>query len=279
VTTSRLSLSLSLSAVLFATGLTGCDPATGWLGRLGGRARPRATPVERPAVSRRIVPAAALRDVHERDAYGYPLVTLDALEPVALVRKGEYSRATGLLRSLQAAFDADVRNEEWLFDGYSRFDVADPELTAWLDDWCASEPESEAAWAARGIHRTRLGWSARGGQWASETSAEQFRAMNEHFGRARLDLQQALRLCPRLIVAHVTLMNIGRGGSSAALFDEAYRLAVAVAPLSYNVRHAYLTAILPRWGGSYANGGGALGVDAARVEEPAAGRASGLCGR
>src|SRR5690606_37708877 len=76
--------------------------------------------------------------------------------------------------------------------------------------WLRAAPRSPYAQTALGHHRVKLGWEARGGAYAPDTSAQQIKRMRQHFLAAIPLLNEALASEPRLAAACVELAGMGR---------------------------------------------------------------------
>jgi tetratricopeptide (TPR) repeat protein len=89
-----------------------------------------------------------------------------------------------------------------------------------------------------------------GGKAASETSREQFRAMEQAFVKASTDLEESLSLDPKPLLTYVHQLTIdqllGRGAEERAILERS----IALDNNNYVVRDAYMNALQTRWGGS-----------------------------
>ncbi len=185
------------------------------------------------------------------DAYGYPLRFVDGAALRSLLLHARFAELTGYIERLQADFEGDPRLEFWPFEAAEALGSAESDLLDSLDAWVAASPGSFAPYLARGFHWRAAGWDLRGAAVASATSAQRFAAMGRAFDRAERDLHRALELRPTLAAARVGLLGIYLGGGKAALRREVMQAALARCPTCYEVRHAYLLGLAPRWGGSH----------------------------
>ena len=187
------------------------------------------------------------------DADGYPRAEPDLLYLRGLLRSRHFVELNKKIASLQAQFEADYHKEYWMNAAMGAFGVADPSLEPLLNEWIAAMPDAFAPWAARGEYMLSTGWVARGAAYAHDTSAEQFQRMAQAHQRAQADLEEALALKPKLVVAYGGLIRIGMANSMP---DGQLRhwldQALAICPECFQVRAIYLYALCPRWGGSYA---------------------------
>lgn len=205
----------------------------------------------RPSWQRVAVPSDRLEEISGTDEFGYPLATADKTEILGLLRAREFDRLDSVLRRYHAAFEADYRRELWLFDAYGAVAITDPAVTALLDAWVEERPASYAARLARAVHLQALGWESRGSRWAKDTSNEQFDRMSDFFQRARRDLAVVLETEPESVVAYRELITMAMADSEEEEMQRLYGRAEAIQPLSFQLRRAYMNAIIPRWGGSY----------------------------
>lgn len=75
--------------------------------------------------------------------------------------------------------------------------------------------------------------------------------MRELHSEAIPDLLAAIRENGRFAPAYVALINIARAAGDTMSAERALNEAVRWIPESYYVRHAYMTALHPKWGGDY----------------------------
>lgn len=159
--------------------------------------------------------------------------------------------AVGLEDRLEALLEAnykDPRERDRLFRVFDLFDGserADRVATQWL----RQSPQSPFALTAMGKQRAAEGWGARGTAYVSDTSAAQLKRMDQLFVGATLPLTDALEREPRLAPACEALAAIGRQ-SSDALQQRALAQCLRADPASYDVVWEWMTAAMPKWGGS-----------------------------
>jgi tetratricopeptide (TPR) repeat protein len=92
---------------------------------------------------------------------------------------------------------------------------------------------------------------ARGQNWASETSDEQFKEMKRYFSLALQDVGAALKMNPKVDVCYQLMIQIAMAVRDDILKKNALLEALKYRPYGYRVRHQYLYSLTPRWGGSY----------------------------
>jgi tetratricopeptide (TPR) repeat protein len=188
------------------------------------------------------------------DAHGYPLRRPDKVTLLSLLREHKYAELDRFFEHYQSEFEADFHKEFWPDDAASAFYLEnDATLEPWLDEWVKVSPESFAARLSRGNYRMARGWGARGHGVMSEVGEEQHAAMTDLHSKAVEDLQEALKMRPKLVVAYSRLIGLaGTLGLPKQQSKEWLDAALAVCPSCYEVRWRYLDRLTPRWGGSYA---------------------------
>ncbi len=168
-----------------------------------------------------------------------------------LLENRQFEGLTTLLEGYQAACDRDIGYEFAVQNAFLAFADRTPATKALLDEWVRRFPGVWVPLTARATWYKSLGWAARGKAAAAATADARPGGMEDCFTRAVEDLQPSLRAKPRQLYAYLILMEI-----SQALGDQdrgalLARQAVQFYPDSYLVRHRRMTALLPRWGGSY----------------------------
>jgi tetratricopeptide (TPR) repeat protein len=206
-----------------------------------------------PVLARTVLPFDRILSITERDGYGYPLVAADQKEIRDLLARNDFARLDRVLDGYQRLFEADYHREDWVFEAFNVFDDPDSTLTPRLDAWVNREPGSIPALLAHAKHYLARAWEARGSDWASETSDDQFNGMGRFMTVAASDLSNALAENTRLSIAYVAVLMIARsaGGRGAVMFGAAvYDTALAYVPNSYRTYAAWAKTQEPRWGGS-----------------------------
>ena len=174
---------------------------------------------------------------------------VDGNQVRALIRQQRFAEFEALSREYEEKFRTHPKYESVLVKIYGAFDGRD-NLLPQLDAWVATRP-SYAAHAARGIYRTNRGLRERGSEYARNTPAEKMQAMQKLHRQAIADLLAALKENGRLAPAYVALIKIQRGLGDTESAERTLNEAVRQMPETYYVRHAYLGALRPRWGGDY----------------------------
>ena len=245
------------AVMLFAAGLgTAC-------GRLGAAQQESAAAASAARLQRQSVAAqVALAPlpvgvpVIERpgaDADGYPRSYVDRVALRSLLGRGKYAELNAFIAQFQRDFEADFHHEYFVSDAADAFESADEELGAQLDEWVKATPDSFPPYLARGTHLLSRGYAGRGTKWASETSANNFKAMADAFAPAFADFERVLQINPRVVAALRGELKVafpGRepGRDPKSIAERAFKLC----PACFQVRVVYQYALEPRWGGSYA---------------------------
>jgi len=192
------------------------------------------------------VVACQFADVPKQNADSRDQATLE------LLKSKRYVELNHKLESIVERYETDPTTERDADLAFDTFFRAGPDLEPLLSNWIAKQPGSYAAFLARGIYYSNVGWSRRGGKYYSETSRAQIEGMKIYFEKSLKDLDRAIAINPRLLHALCykmeILMNFGAREQIRALRDTA----LAINPLSLTARWYYITTILPRWGGSIA---------------------------
>jgi Flp pilus assembly protein TadD len=113
-------------------------------------------------------------------------------------------------------------------------------LSAQLDRWVAARPSSWTARTVRGLFWLEMTWRA-GGDGAALAAASQ---------RSRDDLERAIELHPKAMVAHAGLVKLHQAREEPREVEASYRRGIAIDGLSVQLMLATLDANQPRYGGS-----------------------------
>ena len=177
-------------------------------------------------------------------------VPVDRVQLLDLLRKGDFEALEARLTRLQQDSEAGNGQDQWIGVAFHAFGIVDSEIQARLEEWVNKKPGSYVARVARAAQYRELGWKARGNDYASETSEDQFAGMRRHFAKAREDLYAALKINSELSIAYVDLIDIA---STEGRDEERFRAleaGLSVAPRSYHIRWRFLNRLEPEWGGS-----------------------------
>jgi len=171
-------------------------------------------------------------------------------EVVSLLSTHRYSQLDRRFSAIQQMYERGAISDEQLRDAFRAFYFTTPSLAPDFDEWVTQFPRSYAAHLARGIYYKKVGEASRGNSFASETSAEQFREMDQAFVRASADFNESLSLTkkPLLTLLHqlTVAQSYGQKSEERTLLDRS----IAMDPHNYVVRYAYMYVLQSRWGGS-----------------------------
>jgi tetratricopeptide (TPR) repeat protein len=152
-------------------------------------------------------------------------------------------------RALQERHFSESDFSEHIHQAFNIFDSS-YDAGALSKRWLDAAPDSPFAMTARADFYRNMGWAARGGAWAQETADEQFQRLEEFHTKAATLYVQALKLEPRLMHAYAGLEDMAMNGrrlDKDAIFDAAMK----IDPACKWFLDQRMTALQPRWGGSY----------------------------
>ncbi|GIH29286.1 hypothetical protein Aph01nite_75960 [Acrocarpospora phusangensis] len=146
---------------------------------------------------------------------------------------------------LTAHTDPDVRTF------YYRVCASVDGVQDWIGEWVAAEPDSTVPLLVKGVHGVSWAWEARGGRYASETSAGQFRGFAERLKMAEDCLDEVVERDPDEVVAWSSLVTSARGRGVGheeiwRRFDNVLR----IHPFHEEAYNQMLQALCAKWSGS-----------------------------
>lgn len=171
-------------------------------------------------------------------------------EIVSLLENRQYSELDRQLTLAQKAYARGALNDEQLREVFRSFYFTTPSLALNFDEWIGQFPRSYVAHLARGIYYKKVGEERRGSGAASQTSHEQFQAMEQAFAKASADLEQSVSLDPKPLLTYLHLLTIDEFLGRHAQEREALDRSIALDKNNFVVRYAYMSALQTRWGGS-----------------------------
>ncbi len=175
----------------------------------------------------------------------------DVIKVRELFESRRFQELTSLLEKYQTSCEQDIRWEFSVQDAFNVFDVTQPSYRMLIVEWVQASPKSWVPLIAQANYYYALGWKARGGKYASETSEEQIRQMRDNFAVTVQDTTAALRINPRLCFAYDLLMKVNQAEGNQDAGALLVRKALASFPDSYLIRYRHMMSLTPRWGGSY----------------------------
>ncbi|QQP96781.1 tetratricopeptide repeat protein [Lysobacter enzymogenes] len=175
-----------------------------------------------------------------------PAWSLDQIEQS--LRGGGAAELDRRFAALLAQHYNDQAQREQIFRAFKAFD-ASARASAAAQRWLKDSPQSAFARVALASHYQTIGEDARGFSALSQVGEAQQQDMRTQFAKAVPLYEQALKLEPRLSVACVQEMAIGRH-LSKELEASATQYCQAIDPDSYYVVYGRILASQPNWGGS-----------------------------
>jgi tetratricopeptide (TPR) repeat protein len=180
-----------------------------------------------------------------------PPFTADKAELIQKLRDRKFLELDTKLNSYQKAFKENVLEEGNLSIAFDAFSYTDPALSPLLDEWVKSEPASYPAHLARAKYLLALGWQARGSANSDKTSDQQISEMQRLFGESVKEAVAAIKLNSKASIAYASIIEAAKGASDYKTLEGVYAASIKNIPLSLSTRVAVLSALRPRWGGSY----------------------------
>lgn len=180
-----------------------------------------------------------------------PPFTADKAELIQELRDRKFQALDTQLNSYQKGFEQNVLEEGNLSLAFDAFGFTDATLGPVLDEWVKSEPDSYPAHLARAKYLLALGWQARGAQNADKTSDEQFSEMKRLFVESANEAVAAIKLNSKASIAYAAIINAANGVSDSKTMESVYAAGIKNVPLSLSIRTTVMSALRPRWGGSY----------------------------
>lgn len=155
------------------------------------------------------------------------------------------------LGNYQIAATKDIKRERELSIAYDAFEIKDESYAVLFDEWIATTPNAYPAYVARASYRVSMGWASRGHNWARETQADQIEAMRRYFDLATQDLDVALKLDEKGMMAYRLYIEIYGVTGEPLKASQMQVSAAKINAASYLARVRYMHFISPRWGGSF----------------------------
>src|SRR5579862_2067784 len=180
-----------------------------------------------------------------------PPFTADKSAIIQELRDRKFQALDAQLNSYQKGFEENALEEGNLALAFDAFSFTDTSLSSILNEWVKSEPDSYPARLAHAKYLLALGWQARGDQDSDKTSDRQFSEMKRLFGESANEAVAAIKLNPKASIAYAAIIEAAKGVSDRKTMDEVYAAGIRNVPLSLSIRTAVMSALKPRWGGSY----------------------------
>lgn len=172
------------------------------------------------------------------------------LEIIEALYKKDFAKLNYLLPYYQSLFNASVANENLLWDAFATFRIDDTDAEPIFDAWIAQYPDAACALVARAEYFCFQAGLRRGYKFKSETSPQQFEAMETCIVKTKNDARAALALDPGSVMACKVMIKASIYHGDIRLATEYLKKALLVAPYSFLIRAEYIKNLEPRWGGS-----------------------------
>lgn len=184
-----------------------------------------------------------------QNSNAYPkLLTLEIRN---LLLKRKYSELNKILHRAQTSSEQNILSEGTLFTAYKSFRIHDESYERIFNKWIEIFPNSYQPYLARANYYHKMGWSSRGGKWASETENKKIDLMKIYFSKSLKDIAKVVELYHKTMLSYGLLIDILVAQGSRSEVDKVAIKALEINPTSYVVRSTYLKSLRPRWGGSY----------------------------
>ncbi|MBI1771559.1 MAG: hypothetical protein HYR68_04270 [Burkholderiales bacterium] len=169
---------------------------------------------------------------------------------VGMLWRGEFKKLDIALDSAFAQNKAGRLKSNTLYKRFGTLSRLDKDFQKQFDAWVKSSMQGYA-YLARGMFLQQQAWDARGDKLAAETSKKQFADFHKLSSVARVDLTKAnekiksCALCVGELIVNNRALGIKEGD------DALLKYALQYDPKLYSPAYAYLSKLLPQWGGSF----------------------------
>jgi tetratricopeptide (TPR) repeat protein len=174
----------------------------------------------------------------------------DVNEVTNLILQEKYKEFEKRSKYYERKFLNDPLYESPLIKLYCALDCRNSLLLEKLDKWVRNRP-SYISYGARGIYKVNRGYLIRGTKYIRETPPEDILKMEVIHREAESDLKSAIKANKRFAPAYCALMQIEKASGNIDGLKRILADAIHSIPETYYIRYTYLTALHPRWGGSY----------------------------
>lgn len=168
-----------------------------------------------------------------------------------LLAKNDIRAVEKYFSDVQRGFEKGNLSEIELRNAFRPFYDLDENAANNLIAWAASDPGSYVAHLGLGIYYRRLGTSARGGKFMSDTPQSSVDRMTGYFVKAEKELRSSLALTKRPYLSIFHLLTISTLVGDRTASQEFLRKGNEILPSNSLVRNRYAISLTPRWGGSY----------------------------
>lgn len=180
-----------------------------------------------------------------------PLLGKD--EVTQMIQSGQVTKLDALLAAALHAQQTDPGARGRLDRTYaSDFGDAADDTRALIDAWKRQDPHSAFAWAASGFAYAAAAQKERGQDELYNTPRERIEAMERFAQLGDADLQQALKLNPRIAPVYTSMIGLGQIDLGKGYADRAVQRGLVMAPDDLAIYDAWLGLDQPNWYGSLA---------------------------
>ncbi|RII25247.1 MAG: hypothetical protein CXR30_18875 [Geobacter sp.] len=199
--------------------------------------------------SETFMPVGKLKATIPTDRFRYVSNDYDYL--LVLLKEKKFPELTRELSVHQEAPKQDIARETDAESALKVFFRTDPALEPLFTEWVSQSSDTYPAYLARGVYYYARAAEARGTATATQTSDAQFSGMERFLELSRKDFDHALAIREDILMPYCYLLRMDRtlpdGEAQAKLTIEKV---IRLFPYSLNARLAFLTTLMPRWGGS-----------------------------
>ncbi len=166
-----------------------------------------------------------------------------------LLKEGRFEDLENRLSGIQRQFEVGQIPDYAVQHAFYAFATTDPRIVERLDEWARISPHSFVPFTARGVQRAFLASVAASSYPFESISDESRKAMDRRLDEAGADAVRAIEQNPLVTPAYRLLLIIAQYRKNRGLTRAIVEEALKAAPHSVYIRLAYLSSLLPWWGG------------------------------
>ena len=164
-----------------------------------------------------------------------PPFTADKSEIIQELRDRNFQALDIKLNSYQRDFEDNVLEEGNLAIAFDAFAFTDASLSAILDQWVKSEPNSYPAHLARAKYLLALGWQLRETERGDKIPEQQLAEMKRLYRDSVSEAVAAIKLNPKSSIAYASIVEAAKGVSDYKTLDSVYAASLKNVPLIYRL--------------------------------------------
>lgn len=165
------------------------------------------------------------------------------------LKRGDYDTLIRTYQAYQQLFESGQISANTHGRYLGAFSLDRPDVENSFNEFVEKSGKNAIAYLGRGIYFQGRAWAARGGEYASKTSAQKFAQMDSYISKANADLEQADKLlanCDQCLSRRINMARANcRRDFAASLLAEALRRN----PDSIYPPRAFLNFLEPKWCG------------------------------